>query len=153
MARIVQKSGAISQFRLKLWRPIHNLFTGCISMHGRCHDLPWLNEFSGVVLTSFMLSRQTSWTEVLLSWRGRLAQTIVRGNCLFKVTGQEKCEYTMTMFSKCFKFWILKGSNLCYWRSLEIWTSIVITSLLSLCQFPNTISKTWIIWIGQQTNS
>ena len=32
-----------------------------------CLDLPCLNEFSGVVLSSFTLSRQTSRTEVLLS--------------------------------------------------------------------------------------
>ena len=36
-----------------------------ISMHGCCHDLPWLNEFSGVVLRCFTLSRHSSWTEVL----------------------------------------------------------------------------------------
>ena len=71
-----------------------NFFVTCsISRHGRCHELPCLNEFSGVVVCCFTLSRQTSWTEVLLSWAGRLAQTIVRGNCLFKVMGQQKCDY------------------------------------------------------------
>ena len=74
-------------------RAIHNFFTCRISTHGRCHDLPRLNEFSGVVLSCFTLSRQTGWTEVLLSWTGRLAQTTVRGSCLFKVKGREKCEY------------------------------------------------------------
>ena len=63
-----------------------------ISMHGCCHDLPWLNEFSGVVLSCVTLSRQTIGTEVLLSLTGRLAKTVVQGNCLFKVMGQEQCE-------------------------------------------------------------
>ena len=51
---------------------IHNCFICCISIHGRCHALPRLNEFSGVVQSCFTLSRQTSWTEVLLSWTGRI---------------------------------------------------------------------------------
>ena len=42
------------------WVNIHNLFTCRISLHGRCRDLPGLNEFSGVVLSCFTLSRQTS---------------------------------------------------------------------------------------------
>ena len=67
----------------------HTFFTCRISSHGRCHDLPCLNEFSEVVPSCFARSRQTSWTEVLLSWTGRLAQTTARGSCLFKVMGQE----------------------------------------------------------------
>ena len=47
--------------------PIHNFFTCRISIHGRCHDLPRLNEFSGFLLTCFTLPCQTSRTEVLLS--------------------------------------------------------------------------------------
>ena len=35
---------------------IHNFFTCRISKHGRCHDLPGLNEFSGVVPSCFTLS-------------------------------------------------------------------------------------------------
>ena len=70
------------------------LFTRRFSMHGRCHNSPRLNEFSGVILSCFALYRQTSWTEVLLSCTGRLAQTIVQGNCLFEVVGQGKCEHT-----------------------------------------------------------
>ena len=68
---------------------IYNFFTCRISLHGHCHDLPCLNKFISVVLSCFTLSRQTSWTEALLSWIGRLAQTIVQGNCLCKVIGQE----------------------------------------------------------------
>ena len=33
----------------------------------RCHDLPGLNEFSGAVLSRFILSRQINSTKVLLS--------------------------------------------------------------------------------------
>ena len=33
--------------------------------HGHCHDLPWLIEFSGVVLSCFTFSRRTLLTEVL----------------------------------------------------------------------------------------
>ena len=41
----------------------HNLFhVPCVD--GRCHVLAWLNEFSGVVLSCFTLSRYTVWTEV-----------------------------------------------------------------------------------------
>ena len=68
-------------------------FTCRKSMHGRYHVLPRLSEFRGVVLNCFRLSRQTGWTEVLLSWTGRHAQTTVQGNCLFKDMGQEQFEY------------------------------------------------------------
>ena len=65
------------------------LFTCPISMHGCCHDLPCLNEFSGVVLifVSHFLAgpverkcrsvEQEDWLR------------LVHGNCLFKVVGQE----------------------------------------------------------------
>ena len=36
---------------------IHNFFTCHISVQGRCHVLPCLNKFSGVVLSRFTLSR------------------------------------------------------------------------------------------------
>ena len=68
---------------------VHHFFTCRVSVHWRCHDLPRLNEFSGVVSSCFPLSRRTSWTEVLFSWTGRLAQTVSQGNRFFKVLGQE----------------------------------------------------------------
>ena len=76
---------------------IQNSFASRISIRGRCPDLPCLNEFSDVVVPScFKLSHQTSWTAELFSGTGRLAQTTVQGNCLFKVMGQEKCEFVQT---------------------------------------------------------
>ena len=76
---------------------LHTFFTGRISIHGRCHGLPRLNELSGVELSCFTFPRQTSRTEVLLSLTGRLAYIIVRGNCLLKVMGQEKCDYMFVL--------------------------------------------------------
>ena len=61
-------------------------------MRGRCHVLPCLNELSGVVRSCFTLCRQTSRTEVLLKTIGRLAHTIVQGNCLFKAMNQDTCQ-------------------------------------------------------------
>ena len=69
-----------SQF---FWRAVSR----CIGAAMIC--LAWMNEFSVVVLSCFTLSPQTNWMEVLLSWTGRLAQTIVQSDCLFKVMGQE----------------------------------------------------------------
>ena len=43
---------------------VHNIFTCRVSMHGRCHVWPRLIEFSGVVLTCFMLSGLDIFTEV-----------------------------------------------------------------------------------------
>ena len=42
-------------------------FTCCISMYGCCQVLPSSIEVSGVLLRCFPLSRQTNWTEVLLT--------------------------------------------------------------------------------------
>ena len=46
-------------------------------------------EFSGVVLNRFRLSRSTVFTEISPMKLEELAQTIVRGNMLFNVKGQE----------------------------------------------------------------
>ena len=50
------------------WLGSKHQLTNCrIPMHGRCHGLPCLNEFSSVVLSYFTLSRQTTWKEMLVT--------------------------------------------------------------------------------------
>ena len=72
----------------------HNSFTCCISKNGCCRGSPSLNEFSRVVLSCFMLSRQTScWTEVKLIQSETLTPTIVWSDCFFKVMGLDTCPY------------------------------------------------------------
>ena len=61
-------------------------------MHDLCRVLPWLIELSGV-LPSFTLSRQTFVTELINHTTGRLVHAIRQGNCLFKVMGEETCQY------------------------------------------------------------
>lgn len=78
---------------------INTFFTCNVSLDGRCHVRPWLNELSGVVLTSFTLSsRSTVLREVSLKQTGRLVQPLpVPGNSVFSVMGQETCEETSVL--------------------------------------------------------
>ena len=67
---------------------IRSFFTCRISMHGRCHDLPCLNEFSGVVPGCFTLSRRlVKRKKTQLNGKTRSNQ-FVKSNCLFKVLGR-----------------------------------------------------------------
>ena len=66
-------------------------------MHDLCRVLPWLIEFSGVLLSCFTLSRQTSVTELISHTAGSLANAIRQSNCLFKVMGEESCQYLMAL--------------------------------------------------------
>ena len=52
-------SGSLNFLEIN-FKAVHNLFSCRVSMRRRSHDLPRLNEFSGVVLSCFTLSRQTS---------------------------------------------------------------------------------------------
>ena len=62
-------------------------------MHGYRHVLPRLNEFIGVVLSCSTHSRFDCLNGSITHTTGRLAYTIVQGNCLFKVMEQEACQY------------------------------------------------------------
>ena len=42
----------------KIYSTVHNVFTCCVSMHGRCNAWPWMIEFSGVVR---VVSRFLAW--------------------------------------------------------------------------------------------
>ena len=66
-------------------------------MHDLCHVLPWLIEFSGVLLSCFTLSRQTFVTELISHTAGSLANAIRQGSCLFKVVSQETCQYLVAL--------------------------------------------------------
>ena len=73
---------------------IHYFFTCRISMHGRCHVLSPLNEFSGVALSCFYAFSPDWLNGSVTHTTGRLALTVVQGNnyCSFKVIGQETCQ-------------------------------------------------------------
>ena len=68
-------------------------------LHGRClfFFLPWLAEFSGVVLDWFSLSRQTTFYGRVTHTTGRHAHTIVEDNRLFKVMGQEFLQHILSL--------------------------------------------------------
>ncbi|WP_419639642.1 hypothetical protein, partial [Thiolapillus sp.] len=51
------------------------------------------DEFSGVVLSCFMLSRLTIIYRSIAHKTGRLAHTINHGNSVFNVMGPKFCEY------------------------------------------------------------
>ena len=63
-----------------------------VTLHGRCRVWHRLSELGGVVLSCFMLSRSTIFTNVLLNQTGRLIQPAVQGSSLISVMGQETCE-------------------------------------------------------------
>ena len=67
------------------------LCTGHVSMHGCCHVLPWLNEFSGFMPSFFHAFSPDYFYESITNTTGRLADTSVQGNRLFEVMGQKTC--------------------------------------------------------------
>ena len=69
---------------------VHNLFTCCVSMHGRCRVWPWFSEFSGVALGCFHAFSLAYCHGGLAQPTGRLVQPIAQGKCLFSVMGQLK---------------------------------------------------------------
>ena len=72
-------------------------------VHGRSHDLPWLIEFSSVVLSCFVPSRYTCCYGSFTHTTGRLKQTIiVQSNCLFIVMSKE-------LVNRCQKVWGYSG--------------------------------------------
>ena len=65
------------------------------SLHGCCHDLPYLKEFSGVALSKSELYH--AFSPDLLNGsvtqpNGKTHSDHCEGNCLLKVMGQEKCD-------------------------------------------------------------
>ena len=64
-------------------------------MHRRCHVLPWLIEFSGVVLNCFTISRWTLFYGSITHTTGILAHTTIQGNCV----GQENWLQPVTALS------------------------------------------------------
>ena len=56
------------------------LFHFCVLLHGCCHVLCWLSEFSGVVLDCFMFIRPTVCTEVSLTHPEGSLITFVQGH-------------------------------------------------------------------------
>ena len=79
---------------LKLSRLVHNLFTCSVSMHGHCRVWSWLIEFSDDVLRYHTLSSLDYFQGRFTHKTGKVSHTIVQGNFLFNVIGQENYENT-----------------------------------------------------------
>ena len=52
-------------------------------------------ELSPVALSAFTFPRHTVFQEASSVTAGRVAHTVVRGNCLFKVVDQKTCQYSL----------------------------------------------------------
>ena len=61
-------------------------------MYGSWHVWPWLAAFSDVVLSCSTLSRSTIFYGSSSNKTGRLAHTIIEGNSLINIMGQENYE-------------------------------------------------------------
>ena len=93
------------------FQAIHNFFKRCISMPGRCHVLPCLNEFIGVVLSCFMLSLQSRWMEVLITqpedWLRPLFKAVVYSRSWVRKLVNSQI-YVSDIFQKAiFRVWVL----------------------------------------------
>ena len=109
-------------------------------MHGRCHILLWLNEFSVVAISCFTLSRYDYLNGSITHTTGRLAHTVVQFSCLVKVMESKLVISQSSLEGPCDS--LLDNDKQSTTSLIVFFVSFFSSSLLCLSQMPDNITVT-----------
>ena len=78
---------------------LHYFLVRRVSTHGRCNVLPRSTDLSDLLVIVLRISSLDCFYGSITYKTGKLAHSVVHGNCLLNVMGQESCQYNTIQYN------------------------------------------------------